>query len=169
MAQVRAALSAAHGATFELAGEPLAALPTPAQLLAVDNFPGIDSERLARMHCVARVALDGQLETGSLLSLGPDAAMAAVQQIKGIGPFYAELIAIRAVGFTDVLPRSEPKVLATVRELYNLSAEPNQQQFDEIAETWRPWRTWATVLLRAAGPRVLRVSAVVDTPSRTVT
>jgi len=155
MARVRAELSEAHGAAFELAGEWLAALPTPSQLLAVEGFPGIDPDRLARMHGGARAALAGQLDVGRLQALGPDEAMADVQRLKGIGAFYAGLIVIRAAGFVDVLPSSEPKALELVRELYDLPALPSQAQFEAIAEAWRPWRTWATVLLRAAGPRVL--------------
>jgi DNA-3-methyladenine glycosylase II len=155
MARVRAELSEAHGAVFELAGERLAALPTPSRLLAVEAFPGIDADRLARMHGAARAALDGQLDVAALQALGPQQAMAELQRIKGIGPFYAGLIVVRAIGFVDVLPRNEPKVLELVRELYHLPALPSQVQFEAIAEAWRPWRTWATVLLRAAGPRVL--------------
>lgn len=155
MARVRAELSEAHGAMFELAGERLAALPTPSQLLAVEVFPGIDAGRLARMHGAARAALDGQLDVVRLQALGAQEAMAEVQRIKGIGPFYAGLIVVRAIGFVDVLPRNEPKALELVRELYHLPTLPSQMQFEAIAEAWRPWRTWATVLLRAAGPRDL--------------
>jgi len=155
MARVRAELSVTHGAGFELAGERLAALPTPSQLLAVEAFPGIDPDRLSRMHGTARAAIAGQLDVSRLQALGPQEAMADVQRIKGIGPFYAELIVVRAIGFVDVLPHNEPKVLELVRELYHLPDLPGQAQFEAIAEAWRPWRTWATVLLRAAGPRVL--------------
>jgi DNA-3-methyladenine glycosylase II len=155
MARVRADLSEAYGAVFELAGERLAALPTPSQLLAVEAFPGIDAERLARMHGVASATLDGQLDVTHLQALGPQEAMAQVQHIKGIGPFYAGLIVVRAVGFVDVLPSNEPKALELVRALYRLPTVPSQLQFEAIAEAWRPWRTWTTVLLRAAGPRVL--------------
>ncbi len=158
MARVRADLSEAHGASFELAGERLAALPTPSQLLAVEGFPGVDPARLSRMHGVARAALDGQLDPARLLALGPQKAMADVQRIKGIGPFYAELIVVRGTGFVDVLPGHEPKILEAVRELYHLPAVPTQSQLEAIAERWRPWRTWASVLVRAAGPRILAVS-----------
>jgi len=81
--------------------------------------------------------------------------MVDVQRIKGIGPFYAGLIVVRATGFADVLPSDEPKALELVRELYHLPALPSPRELEAIAEVWRPWRTWATVLLRAAGPRVL--------------
>jgi len=158
MARVRAELSEAHGALFELAGEGLAALPTPSQMLAVGGFPGIDADRLARMHGAARAALAGQLDVVALQARGPEEAMADVQRIKGIGPFYAQLIVVRAIGFTDVLPRNEPRALELVRELYRLHTMPSQVQFEAIAEAWRPWRTWATVLLRAAGARVLERS-----------
>src|SRR6266516_4454516 len=41
MAEVRRQLSEAHGASFDLAGQRLSALPTPEQMLAVQGFPGI--------------------------------------------------------------------------------------------------------------------------------
>jgi DNA-3-methyladenine glycosylase II len=158
MARVRTELSEAHGAVFELAGERLPALPTPSALLAVESFPGIDPDRMARMHGAARAALEGQLEVARLQSIGPREAMAELQRIKGIGPFYAGLIVVRSIGFVDVLPPNEPKALELVRKLYDLPALPSQLQFEAIAQAWRPWRTWATVLLRAAGPRVLAKS-----------
>ena len=132
-----------------------AALPTPAQLLAVEGFPGIDADRLDRMQGAARAARDGLLDVDRLQALGPEEALVDVQRITGIGPFYAGLIVIRATGFTDVLPTNEPKALELVRELYGLNGVPSPKEFEAIAEAWRPWRTWATVLLRAAGPRVL--------------
>lgn len=46
--------------------------------------------------------------------------MAEVQRIKGIGPFYAGLIVVRAIGFVDVLPSNEPKALELVRQPYHL-------------------------------------------------
>ena len=155
MARVRAGLGEAHGAVFELAGERVAALPTPSQLLAVDAFPGIDADRLARMQGVARAALDGGLDVVHLQALGPAEAMADVQRIRGIGPFYAGLIVIRGTGCTDVLPHGEPKLFDLAQELYDLPTVPSQAQFEAMAEIWRPWRTWVAVLLRAAGPRVL--------------
>jgi len=155
MAGIRTALSESHGATFELGEQTLAALPTPAQLLTVNEFPGIDSGRLARIHGVAQAALEGLLDIGRLQSMGHEAATAQLQAIKGIGPFYASLIVTRAAGFTDVLATNEPRLRQLVGELYELSTTPDAAELEAIAENWRPWRTWAGVLLRAAGPRAL--------------
>ena len=153
MMHLRALLSEAHGRTFDLAGQRLAAFPTPSQLLRVGSFPGLPPEKIERLHGVARAALEGRLDVTALKDLGPDAAMAELQTIKGIGPFYSALIVIRGTGFTDVLPVSEPRALALVAQLYNLPEPPTEDQFRALAEPWRPFRTWATVLIRAVASR----------------
>lgn len=155
MAQVRDQLAAQHGRVFDLAGKKVAALPTPAQLLRVTEFPGIPAEKLARLHGVARAAIDGLLDVERLQRLGPEIAITEMQRIKGIGPFYASLIVIRAVGFTDVLPADEPLARDLVTRLYGLDHPCEPADLERIAEPWRPYRTWATVLIRAAGQRIL--------------
>jgi DNA-3-methyladenine glycosylase II len=155
MQLVRQRLSEAHGASFELAGQTLAALPTPTQMLAIDAFPEIPPVKMERLHGVARAALEGQLDPERIRSQNPEVAMQELQQIKGIGPFYSALILIRASGVADVLPPDEPRVREVARSLYGLGATPTVEQFAEIAEPWRPWRTWAVVLMRAAGARIL--------------
>ncbi len=155
MAEVRRGLSEKHGRVFELAGQQVAALPTPRQLLATDEHPGIQPDKLALMHGVARAALDGVLDADRLQTLGPSVATAEVQRIKGIGPFYASLIIIRATGFRDVLPADEPLAPDLITRLYHLDKPCEPADFERIAEAWRPCRTWATVLVRAAGHRIL--------------
>lgn len=155
MMAVRQRLSETHGSVFELAGQRLAAFPTPGALLAVKEFAAIPGDKLERLHGVAEAALAGRLSAAHLLELGPDAAMAELQEIKGIGPFYSALIVIRATGFADVLPVAEPRALALTARLYGLEEPVTTEKFTEIAEPWRPLRTWAVVLIRAAGQRLL--------------
>jgi DNA-3-methyladenine glycosylase II len=155
MARVRQRLGEVHGASFELAGQTLAALPSPQQMLAVDSFPEIPAVKMERLHGVAQAALDGQLDVERIRSADPEAAMAALREIKGIGPFYSALILIRASGVTDVLPPDEPRVRELARELYGLDSTPTVDQFARIAEPWAPWRTWCVVLMRAAASRIL--------------
>ena len=88
--------------------------------------------------------------------------MAELQQINGIGPFYSALIVIRGTGFTDVLPVQEPRILALTTQLYQLDAPPGPQEFARIAEPWRPFRTWAVVLIRAAAGRIPGRNASAD-------
>jgi DNA-3-methyladenine glycosylase II len=155
MMAVRERLSRAHGAVFDLAGQQLAALPTPERMLGVASFPGIAPDRMERLHGVARAAQEGRLDAAHLLALSPEEAMARVREIPGIGPFYSALIVIRGTGFADVLPVGEPKLLTLVERLYNLSGGVSDDELRALAEAWKPFRTWAAVLIRAAGRRVL--------------
>jgi DNA-3-methyladenine glycosylase II len=154
MIGVRTRFSQTHGRTFALAGQTLGAFPTPAQLLEVTGFPGIPADRFPRLHEVARAAQRGLLDADRLLRLGPVVATAEVQRIKGIGPFYASLIVIRGTGFTDVLATEERRSLEMIRRLYGLPDLPSPAQLEALAQPWRPYRTWCTVLIRAAATRV---------------
>ena len=107
------------------------------------------------MHIVARAAIDGRLDAQYIHELGPDAALAELQSLPGVGPFYGALIVVRASGFADVLPMNEPQLLGLVARLYGLPGPPSPEQFAVLAEPWRPLRTWVSVLIRAAGPRLL--------------
>jgi len=153
MAAVQRQLAAAHGRGFELAGEPWHAFPTPARLLAVTSFPGIPELKLGRLQAVARAALAGRLDVAHLVAAGQPAAMAQLQALPGIGPFYSALIVVRSCGLADALV-AEPKAMAAAGRLYGRGEPLSAAEFADLAEAWRPFRTWATVLLRAASPRL---------------
>jgi DNA-3-methyladenine glycosylase II len=144
---LRTRLAGAAGRTFTVAGEQVHAFPTPQQLLAVTSFPGIEPLRMRRLHAVATAALEGHLEPGPLLAMEPADALAHLQRLPGIGPMYATLILLRATGATDVVTTTEPRLADYVEHFYG--AAP----LETISKAWRPFRTWACVLIRVAGDR----------------
>ncbi len=154
-AALRRRLAEAHGTLFTMDGsEPLAAFPTPAQLLDVRTFSGLDPVRISRLHAIADAALAGQLDPARLASLAPDAALADIQTLPGMGPTYAGLVLLRAVGVADVLTRAEPRLPHYAAHYYRAGHGPlTGTELATVAERWRPYRTWAAVLLRVAGDR----------------
>lgn len=154
MAKVRDSLSEQYGRVYELAGQKVAALPTPDQLLTVTQFPGLTIEKIERLHGVAQAAIDGKLDIKRLVLMEPTEAMLELQKIKGIGPFYSALIVIRGCGLADVLPENEPRSLALIQKLYKFSKEPTPEELTKLGEAWKPFRTWAIVLIRAVGPKI---------------
>lgn len=154
MAAVRQRLSEAHGTRFELAGEACWSFPTPERVLAVADFPGVPADKLARLHAVARAAAGGRLDVARLTALDPEGAMAQLRELPGIGPFYASLIVLRACGLADVLVVNEATALDNIARLYGLPGPPGPAEVAELAQAWRPFRTWAAVLLRAATARL---------------
>ena len=152
-APLRTRLATEHGRTFELAGERIAAFPLPEKLVALKAFPGFEAQRTERLRGVARAALDGKLDAGRLAKMPLDAARADVESLQGFGPFYSDLVLVRATGLADVLPREEPRILAYVGHFYGLRGPATSAQLTKIAERWAPYRTWAVVLIRVAGDR----------------
>ncbi len=157
-AGVREAIGEQLGATFALAGTTLRAFPQPERLLELpDDASGLTPEKVARLRGVAEAALAGRLDVEHLQAIGPQRANDELQLLKGLGPFYAGLVVLRASGFADaMLQAAEPKVLAHAADLYGLPAPLTLEQLSEMAEAWRPFRTWVTVLIRLAGDRSRR-------------
>lgn len=117
------------------------AFPPPQVLRRLDlDLPG---RKVEYLQAVADAALDGRLDGATLRSLAPDEAIATVQQVRGLGPFAAELVVARGANTPDALPRHERRLETEVQERYGPS-----HTLDEIAQKWRPFRTWAAVHLR---------------------
>jgi DNA-3-methyladenine glycosylase II len=155
MAVVRDRLAAEHGRVFEVAGGQVAAFPGPEALLAVRSVPGVPETAIDRLHAVGRAAAEGLLDVQRLRALEPEEAQVQLQSLPGIGPFYASLIVLRAVGVTDVPVTVEPRALELMGRLYALGRPATPADVEQVSHPWRPWRTWTTVLLRAAGPELV--------------
>lgn len=122
------------------------AFPAPDQLRRLElDLPGRKTEYL---HAVAEAAIDGGLDGARLRSVAPDEAIRAVQQIRGLGPFAAELVVLRGANAPDAMPHHERRLEAEIAQRYGPDRDPG-----EIAELWRPFRTWAAVHLRVLGER----------------
>jgi DNA-3-methyladenine glycosylase II len=153
-AKVRDELAARLGATFELAGRTVSAFPQPPRLLELAEPPGLNATKAERLRGIARAALAGDLDAARIHELGPERAHEELQRFSGIGPFYAGLIVLRASGFADaILQVPERKGLVHTARFYGLAQPPDAERYAALAERWRPFRTWATVLIRLAGDR----------------
>jgi DNA-3-methyladenine glycosylase II len=118
------------------------AFPAPRVLRGLDlDLPGRKTEYL---HAVADAALDGCLDGIALRAVDPDDAVRAVQEVKGLGLFAAELVVLRGANAPDGLPRNERRLDAEIVERYG-----TDRTLVEVSEAWRPYRTWAAVHLRA--------------------
>ncbi|MDD7938254.1 DNA-3-methyladenine glycosylase 2 family protein [Actinomycetospora lutea] len=140
-------LAAAHGETLTVAGAEVDAFPGPEALRAVEKFPGLDAEKVRRLHGVADAALAGDLEVDRLRALGPDGARAALTRLRGIGDFGASLIWLRSCGVVDEWPDGEPRCRAALARLHGRHAD---DPLDDLIDGLRPYRTWAALLLRVA-------------------
>lgn len=149
---IRRRLSEELGRPVEVAGISAHAFPLPADLLAAPALPGLPSVKQERLRALAEAALAGRLEAAELRALPGDEARARLQELPGIGPFSADLVLLRGCGTIDVVSLEEPRLRRIAAAAYGRpELERDGAALAALAEGWRPWRTWVSVLLRALG------------------
>ena len=150
-ARVKARLSEQAGDALELDGARFNAFPRPERLFDVKVIDGLAEEKVRRLHGLAEAALDGRLDTNRLRSLAPAEALAALRELRGVGEFTAQGILLRGCGLVDELP--DDALSDEVLETMYADDLARGVTRDDIVERWKPYRMWATVLLRVGWGR----------------
>jgi DNA-3-methyladenine glycosylase II len=157
---VRAKLAAEHGDAVSVGDQQFHAFPRPQVLLELERFGPISGEKMDRLHGIAEAALSGRLDRERLRQTPYPDALADLLKLRGVGAFIAQGILIRGAGLPDEVSDDEVTAQA-VQHAYALPAPPNRAAIQKLAEPWRPYRAWATVLLnmwlrREGGPSYQR-------------
>jgi DNA-3-methyladenine glycosylase II len=122
------------------------AFPAPAPLAQISApQPGLTDRKLGHLRALATAAEDGALTRERLRARTHEAGLEHLQQLPGIGPFSAELILIRGAGNPDALPDHDTRLDDAIRSAYSTS----DSAIHQITESWRPYRAWVALLLRA--------------------
>lgn len=151
-ARIQDGLVEQGGTRISVAGGEGRSFPTPQALLGVERIDGLAAVKLDRLHGVARAALDGRLDAGTLRQMGPADAQAELRRIPGIGPFWASGIYLRGCGIVDEFP-DEPLSIAALGQLHGLGDQPDPVAVAAITDRYEPYRMWVGVLLRVAAAR----------------
>lgn len=116
--------------------------PTP-QILARARFNGIGlvQSRIDTIRRVASAVCDGSLTFDP--SQDPDEFLKSLTSIKGIGDWTAQYVAMRALKNPDAFPAADLGLLKAAGE----SGPAGVKNLRSRAEAWRPWRSYAAMLL----------------------
>lgn len=99
---------------------------------------GITAARANTIHGLAKTLAEGG--TDLRFCAEPQAEMEKLMMIPGIGKWTAQYIAMRAIGWPDAFPHTDYGIKKA------LSPRTPGEIF-ALAESWRPWRSYATVNL----------------------
>jgi DNA-3-methyladenine glycosylase II len=91
----------------------------------------------------ARVA-GSELRLERLPELDDDAVVAHLTQVKGIGVWTSHMVLIFALGRPDILPVGDLGFRTAVQRQYALEHLPAPSDLEQIAEPWRPYRSYGT-------------------------
>lgn len=124
------------------------AFPAPARLAELSAPQrGLTERKIEQLRSLGHAALEGELGRTRLRRLSFEDAAEALRALPGIGPFSAELVLIRGVGWPDALPSREPRLERAVRAGYGLG---DGAEIGPVAARWSPYRSWVALLLRAS-------------------
>ena len=134
-------IAAAIGTTLpEPVDDLVRAFPSAAELAEAPDevLPMPRARRAALREACRRIANgDIALDAGA----DRDALRRGLVAVYGIGPWTAEYVAMRALGDPDAFPATD---LGIRRALARLGVTATPRQVVERAESWRPWRAYAT-------------------------
>jgi len=124
---------------------------TPEKFLELDDVRlkaiGFSRQKTAYGRYLARAILDGRLDLGALDGMDDAAARSALTQIKGIGPWSADIYLLMALRRPDIWPSGDLAVAVAVQRIKGLASRPTPDELDARGENWRPWRAVAARLL----------------------
>lgn len=121
--------------------------PSPAQVLGADlSAMGMPGSRASTLKAVAEAAAadPALFRRGATL----DETVGRLRAIRGVGPWTAHYVAIRACREPDGFPASDVGLLRGAARLDG--RRPTPAELERRAEAWRPWRAFAAHLLWSA-------------------
>lgn len=127
--------------------------PLPQQLLDIEESSllacGLSRQKAAYLRNVASFFVENQLIDFDWSTLDDEAVIQRLTQIKGVGRWTVEMILMSALQRTDVLPLDDLGIQQAFQGLYQLTETGRnlKQRMVEIAEPWRPYRTYACLYL----------------------
>jgi DNA-3-methyladenine glycosylase II len=125
--------------------------PTPRELLEADpeliREAGLSRAKVSYLRDLAEHVEDGELDLQALPELDDDEVSAQLTAIKGLGQWTVDMFLIFHLGRPDVLPVGDLGIRRAVQIRYGLKELPDARKLEEIAESWRPWRSLASLYL----------------------
>jgi AraC family transcriptional regulator of adaptative response / DNA-3-methyladenine glycosylase II len=135
--------AAAFGEPIQTPYPALNRLPPTALRIAATEMPeivalGITKARAHSIRSLASAVTEGSVS----LEPGPDVeeTMTRLKTLPGIGEWTAQYIAMRALCWPDSFPHTDLGICKAL-------GETNPKRVLEIAEAWRPWRSYAVMHL----------------------
>ncbi len=124
---------------------------TPEAFLKLDDAAlkavGFSRRKVIYGRDLAAAFLDGRLSIPKLRRRGDDEVITAITSVKGLGTWSAEVFLLFNFKRPDVMPAEDLALLVAAQRLKRLKERPSPQELREIAEPWRPYRSYAARML----------------------
>jgi DNA-3-methyladenine glycosylase II len=122
--------------------------PTPEHVMAHDASVlrecGLSTAKTAAVRDLAAHVLDGRLPIHEFDTMPDEAIIESLVQVRGIGPWTAQMFLMFRLGRPDVLPVLDLGVKKGAQVIHRLRKLPDETRLEKLARPWRPWRSVAS-------------------------
>ena len=105
---------------------------------------GLSRGKMLSIRDLAEKCADGAVPLKKLGDMDDAGVIEALTQVRGIGPWTAEMFLIFSLGRLDVLPVGDYGLRAGVQRHYELTELPKKDTLHELTESWKPYRSIGT-------------------------
>ena len=123
----------------------------PLNILALSDSgfreAGVSRQKTRYIRDLADAVLNKRLKLQSLFYLRDEEVRENLSQVKGIGPWTADVYLLACLSRPDVWPTGDIALQTAVRDIKGLGNRPDEKELFEIGELWKPWRSVAASLL----------------------
>jgi DNA-3-methyladenine glycosylase II len=127
--------------------------PAPIIAAPVDDLraAGLSGAKARSIHDLAERVLDGRLAFDRLAVSDDATAQAELDDVRGVGPWSAQMFLLHHLRRPDVFPAADIGLLRAAQSAFTLAQRPTPDELAARAERWRPFRSYAAALLWAHG------------------
>ncbi|MFC4359310.1 DNA-3-methyladenine glycosylase family protein [Halobium salinum] len=121
---------------------------TPAAMLDADENAlrdaGLSASKVEYVRNAATAFREKDYTRAGMAHLDDDEVVDALTDIRGVGDWTARMYLLFVLGREDVLPLGDLAVRRGIEKLYGDGEELTRAEMREVAEAWRPYRSFGT-------------------------
>ncbi|MCB1433525.1 MAG: DNA-3-methyladenine glycosylase 2 family protein [Alphaproteobacteria bacterium] len=126
--------------------------PLTAERVAASNETelrrlGLTGAKARAFLAISEADILGHFDRRHLQSLDDNDVRAHLMQIRGIGPWTAEIYMLSVLGRADAWPAGDIALQTATAHLLELSVRPDAREMERLSVLWRPLRSVAARLL----------------------
>ncbi len=122
-----------------------------ARLLEIDDATlkstGLTRQKLTYCKYLSQAIVAGQLKLDEFEEMADSQVRRVLMNIKGIGPWTADIYLLLALKRQDILPVGDLAVTVAIKEIKKLNKTPTKEEMLALSVVWQPWRAIATRVL----------------------
>jgi len=122
--------------------------PKPIDVLRTPNstlrLAGLSKMKIIYIKELSKKIESKQLDLRKISMQDDEQIIEDLTYVKGIGRWTAEMFLIFSLGRLDILPVGDLGLKKAVQSMYSLKQLPKEEEIEQLARPWKPYRTIAT-------------------------